>query len=155
VRSVSGVLCTLLLAATATAAMAESSGVTAVASRRLIDAPQFRPGIALHAIAPRGDAGFVTITGVVFSRSPIDRVTVGERAAVIRPAEAEDLNSLDRVPEGAAELPFRTFFEVPDAALGRVGANDLEIVAVTAEGRTSDIHRLTIVRAAERADTDN
>lgn len=155
-RPALGLLCTAVFASFLAVAIAgEDGGRFAVAKRALIDSAQFRPAIALHDVRPATSSGFVTITGVVFSRSPIDRVTVGDRSAVIRPAEAADLVSLARTPDGATELPFRTFFEVPDAALTRVGANDLEIVAATAEGRRSDVHRLTLVRSAEDTPTDH
>ncbi len=116
----------------------------------LFDTSMFRPIVAFHEISPVVDAEFVTLTGVVFSRSPIDRVTVGERVAMIRPAEPKDLVKLQKVPPGASDAPFRTYFEVPDAGLPRLGANDLDVRALSADGRMSDLHRITIIKTVSR-----
>ena len=114
----------------------------------------FRPQVVLHELPLVTDAAFVTVTGVVFSHAPIDRVTVGERTALLRPAEPKDLVKLTRVPAGATDAPFRTYFEVPDAGLPRVGVNDLAIRAVGTDGRVSDLHRVTVVRTTTKPEND-
>lgn len=113
---------------------------------RLVDA---RPIVVLHEIPRSIDASFLTVTGVVFSRSPIEGVSVLDRAAMIRPAEPEDLVRIDRVPQGVADAPFRTYFEVPDAALDQPGVNGLEIRARTVDGRESNIHRVSVIRTTK------
>lgn len=135
-----------------------AAGLTLVAGQQpveekkpLFDTSMFRPVIAFHEISPVVDDEFVTLTGVVFSRSPVDRVTVGERVAMIRPAEPKDLVKLQKVPPGASDAPFRTYFEVPDAGLPRLGANDLDVRALSADGRLSDLHRITIIKTASKA----
>ncbi len=114
----------------------------------------FRPRVVLHELPLVTDAAFVTVTGVVFSHAPIDRVTVGERTALLRPAEPKDLVKLAKVPPGATDAPFRTYFEVPDAGLPDIGANDLLIRAVGTDGRVSDLHRVTVVRTTTKPEND-
>lgn len=114
--------------------------------RPLFDTSIFRPQIAFHELEIVTDAEFTTISGVVFSRQPIDEVSVGDRVAMIRPAEPKDLVRLKRVPKGATEAPFRTYFEVPDTGLPQLGANDIDVRARTADGRESDMHRLTLIK---------
>jgi hypothetical protein len=109
-----------------------------------------KPLLALHELPQVTGAPYVTITGVVFSRVPIDRVTVEDRNALIRPAQPQDLVKLERVPDGASDAPFRTYFEVPDAGLARFGANDLDIRAVNTREQESDLHRITIIRRVEQ-----
>lgn len=109
----------------------------------------FRPQFVLHELPRTTSAAFVTVTGVIFSRSPIDRVEVGTRAAFLRQAEPKDLVKLARVPEGASDAPHRTFFEVPDAGLTKIGANDLTIRAIGTDGRASDVHRVMVIRSVK------
>lgn len=109
----------------------------------------FRPQIVLHEMPRTTSAAFVTLSGVIFSRSPIDRVEVGSRTAVLRQAEPKDLVKIDRAPEGASDAPYRTYFEVPDAGLPRLGANDLTVRAMATDGRHSDLHRITVVRTTK------
>lgn len=116
-------------------------------ARPVFDLSAFRPQIVLHEVSLVTDAAFVTVTGVVFSRTPIEKVTVGERSASVRMAEPKDLVRLTKVPAGASDAPYRTYFEVPDAGLPKLGANDLEVVAYGVDGRISDSHRATIVRS--------
>ncbi|UCF66990.1 MAG: hypothetical protein JSV80_14570 [Acidobacteriota bacterium] len=139
------VVCAASVAVLAQAEQAEEE------ERPLFDTSKFRPSIAFLEAAPSTDAAFVTLTGVVFSRAPIDRVVVDERVALTRPAEPKDLLALDRAPEGATDAPFRTFFELPDVGLTRQGANDVEVRAVAADGRESHIHRVTVIRTASTA----
>ncbi len=113
------------------------------------DTSGYRPQVVFHEMETAVDGQYVTISGVVFSRSPIDRVTIGERMASIRPAEPKDLVKLKRVPDGATDAPFRTFFEVPDAGLQKLGANDLEVRAMSADGRVSDLHRVTVIKVSQ------
>lgn len=121
--------------------------------RPLFDTSAFRPQVVLYPVPMVTQNQFVTVSGVVFSRSQVEKVTVGERTATLRPAEPKDLVKLDRVPDGASDAPFRTYFEVPDAGLSRTGANDLEVRAYGADQRVSDAHRLTVVRSATPATT--
>lgn len=116
------------------------------AKRALFNSTGFRPQVTLHDVAVTTDKPFVSITGVVFSRSAIDRVTIGDRTAATRQAEPKDLMNLQRVPDGATEAPYRTYFEVRDYNLPKFGANDIEIRGMDGEGRGSDVHRLTVVR---------
>ncbi len=116
-------------------------------ARPVFDLSAFRPQIVLHEMSLVTDTAFVTVTGVVFSRTPIEKVTVGERSASTRMAEPKDLVRLTKVPAGASDAPYRTYFEVPDAGLPKLGANDLEVVAYGVDGRVSDAHRATIVRS--------
>lgn len=118
----------------------------ATGGRAVFDLSAFRPLVVLHDMPQVTDKGFIAVTGVVFSRAPVEKVTVGERTASTRPAEPKDLLTLQRAPQGVADAPVRTFFEVPDALLARYGANDVEIVALSGDGRTSDRHRVTILR---------
>ena len=110
---------------------------------------EVKPQIAIHEFPLSTANEYMTVTGVVFSRSPIDRVLVAGRDAMIRPAEPEDLIRFERVPKGASEAPFRTYFELPDALLEAHGANSLNVRALTTDGRQSDIHRLTVIRTLE------
>lgn len=114
----------------------------------LFDKASFRPQVALLDVTPMTSAPVAGISGVVFSHAPLEKVTVGTRTAHVRPAEPRDLQRLVRMPLGASEAPYRTFFEVPDASLARIGANDIDIVAKGSDGRTSDAHRVTVLRAA-------
>lgn len=107
---------------------------------------EFRPIIVFQDLPTATSHSFVSIAGVVFSRAPVDSVTVSERSAQLRQAEPKDLVKLQRVPPGAVEMPFRTVFEVVDAALAKPGPNTLVIVASSSDGRVSETHRLTIVR---------
>jgi hypothetical protein len=108
-----------------------------------------KPQIVFH-VLPRSTAKErLTVTGVVFSRAPIDRVELEERDATIRPAEAADLVRFERVPPGASEAPYRTYFEVTDAALDERGANALKVRAYTTDGRSSHLHRVTVLRTLE------
>ena len=120
----------------------------------LFDTSMFRPRIVLHDVPVVTDESYTTISGIVFSRSPLDRVVVGERVALIRPAEPADLVKLRKLPEGASDAPFRVFFEVPDAGLAKLGANDLSIMAVTNDGRKSDQHRVTVIRTAPAGESE-
>lgn len=119
--------------------------------RPLFDTSMFRPQVVFHDVELITEAEFVTISGVVFSRQPIDEVKVGERVAMVRPAEPKDLVKLDRVPDGASEAPFRTYFEVPDTGLPKLGANDIDVRAETADGRESNVHRLTLIKRSPAA----
>lgn len=114
--------------------------------RPIFDLSAFRPVVVLHDVQPVTEKGFLTVTGVVFSRAPIEKVSVGDRTASTRPAEPKDLIKLKQVPQGVADAPNRTYFEVPDAVLAQFGANDLDIVAFGNDGRVSDTHRVTVLR---------
>ncbi len=115
--------------------------------RPIFDLSAFRPVIVLHEVPQVTEKGFITVTGVVFSRAPIEKVSVGDRTASTRPAEPKDLVKLKQVPAGVADAPNRTYFEVPDAALALFGANDLDVVASGGDGRVSDTHRVTVLRS--------
>lgn len=149
-RARTAVLLTLT-ALTASLALADGPN-TGQRKKPLFDTSMFRPVVVLHELPLVTDRAYVTVTGVVFSRTPVDRVSVGERLAMIRPAEPKDLVKIRKLPEGASDAPFRTYFEVPDAGLARLGANDLDIMAVTNDGRESSLHRITVIRALERAE---
>jgi hypothetical protein len=136
----------ILFAGFASAALFAATPGRGGDERALIDASRFRPMVAFHELETVVDSEFVTISGVIFSRSPIETVTVGERAATLSPAESKDLVALPLAPKGASELPFRTAFEVPDAVLSRLGANDLDVRAMTTDGKSSDVHRVTVLR---------
>lgn len=109
----------------------------------------YRPQVVMHDVPRTTSAAFVTISGVIFSRTPIDRVSIGSRTATLRQAEPKDLVKIEKAPEGATDAPHRTYFEVPDAGLPRLGANDLEVRAYGTDGRNSDLHRITVVRSAK------
>jgi hypothetical protein len=136
-------LCTVCLVG-----LAAASGEEGEEKRPLFDTSMFRPQVVFHELEIVTDAEFVTISGVVFSRQPVDEVKVGDRVAMVRPAEPKDLVQLERIPQGASEAPFRTYFEVPDAGLPNLGANDIDVRARTADGRESDKHRLTLIKRA-------
>jgi hypothetical protein len=125
----------------------------APAPKPLFDTSAFRPQVALYPLPMVTPNAFVTVSGVIFSRAPIDRVTVGDRTAALRQAEPKDLVRLERAPQGASDAPFRTYFEVPDAGLARSGANEVEVRAHGSDGRVSDVHRLTIVRSITSSTT--
>jgi len=146
------VLSILLAMTTVMLAGAALVGAEAPGDKRkpLFDTSMFRPQIVFHEFQSVVASEYVTITGVVFSRSPVDRVTVGDRNAMIRPAEPKDLIRLERVPAGASDAPFRTYFEVPDAGLQRMGANDLDVSAISSDGRVSDMHRVTVIKTATK-----
>ncbi|GAB4369305.1 MAG: hypothetical protein Kow0062_03110 [Acidobacteriota bacterium] len=112
---------------------------------------EVKPLIALYELPLSVTGEFVTVTGVVFSSAPVDSVRVGERTATLRPAAPEDLVRFRRVPDGAADMPYRTWFEVPDAPLRAEGPSVLEVRAATTDGRFSDVHRVTVVRLARQA----
>ena len=116
------------------------------AKKPLFDTSGFRPVIALNETPVTTPKAVVTISGVVFSRATIDKVTIGDRTASTRPAEPKDLMKLQAIPDGAPDAPSRTYFEIRDVSLSRFGANDLELRAVDNDGRISDLHRITIVR---------
>lgn len=128
-------------------ALAAPALAEAPAARPLFDTSAFRPQVVLYPVPMVTQNQFVTVSGVIFSRSQVEKVTVGERTATLRPAEPKDLVRFERVPEGASDAPFRTYFEVPDAALARAGANELEIRAFGVDQRVSDAHRITVVRS--------
>jgi hypothetical protein len=134
-------LCTVCLVS-----LAVAGGEAEEEKRPLFDTSMFRPQIVFHELEVVTDAEFVTISGIVFSRQPIDEVSVGDRVAMVRPAEPKDLVQLERIPQGASEAPFRTYFEVPDAGLPLLGANDIDVRARTADGRESDKHRVTLIK---------
>ncbi|RMG45287.1 MAG: hypothetical protein D6718_07755 [Acidobacteria bacterium] len=140
-------------AVAATAAFSAEPAETA-SSQPVFDTSMYRPTIVFLDAAESTDAAFVTVTGIVFSHAPIERVTVGERVAATRPAQPKDLMKLERVPEGATEAPFRTFFELQDAGLPRQGANDIEVRAHASDGRVSPLYRITIVRTTPVARDD-
>ncbi len=117
-------------------------------NKPLFDTSMYRPQIVFHEFQSVVSGEYVTITGIVFSRSPVDRVTVGDRNAMIRPAEPKDLIQLEQVPAGASDAPFRTYFEVPDAGLARMGANDLDVKSISSDGRVSDLHRITVIKTS-------
>lgn len=123
--------------------------------RPLFDTSIFRPQVVFHPLELVTDGEFTTISGVVFSRQPVDEVRVGERVAMVRPAEPKDLVQLKRIPDGASEAPFRTYFEVPDAGLPNLGANDMDVRARTVDGRESDVHRVTLIKRLAVAETDS
>lgn len=108
-----------------------------------------RPDVVLHQMPLITDAEYLTVTGVVFSRTPIDRVELRERKATLRPAESDDLVRIERVPTGVSDAAYRTYFEVTDAALTEPGANIVGLRACTIDGRCSDVHRITIIRTTE------
>lgn len=126
-----------------------ADGATPAQKGLVFNTEAFRPQIVLHEMPRTTGAAFVTLSGVIFSRSAIDRVEVGNRTAVLRQAEPKDLVKIDRAPEGASDAPYRTYFEVPDAGLPRLGANDLTVRAFATDGRHSDLHRITVVRTAK------
>jgi hypothetical protein len=140
-------LCTVCLASFAIAAEDGEK------DRPLFDTSMFRPQIVFHDLEIVTDDDFVTISGVVFSRQPIDEVEVDDRVAMVRPAEPKDLVKLERVPQGASEAPFRTYFEVPDTGLPSLGANDVEVRARTTDGRESDVHRVTLIKRSSGDET--
>ncbi len=120
-------------------------------SEHPFDTRGFKPLIVFHEFQLVTDNEYVTISGVVFSRAPLDRLTIGERSARIRPAEPKDLVRIKRAPAGAKDAPYRTYFEVPDAKLPRLGVNDLAVRAISADERRSDLHRVTVVRVQPAA----
>ena len=139
----------LLIAAVTALALAQAPDPQqAPENKPLFNLEGYRPLVALHPIPATSSAAFVTVSGVVFSRVAIDRVTVGQRQALLRPAEPDDLVKLEKAPEGASDAPLRTYFEVPDAGLPRVGANELEMRAHGTDGRSSDLHQVTVIRVA-------
>ncbi len=113
-----------------------------------------KPQIAIYEMPLAVTGEFVTVSGVVFSRAPVDSVRVGERTATLRPAAPEDLVRFRRVPDGASDMPYRTIFEVPDTPLRAEGASVLEVRAATTDGRFSDVHRVTVVRMPPAQDGD-
>ena len=141
-------LCTVCLVS-----LAAAGGEEGEEKRPLFDTSMFRPQIVFHELEVVTDADFVTISGIVFSRQPIDEVEVDDRVAMVRPAEPKDLVKLERVPQGASEAPFRTYFEVPDTGLPSLGANDVEVRARTTDGRESDVHRVTLIKRSSGDDT--
>ena len=113
-----------------------------------------RPLVAVYPVPLGVDGAFVTVSGVVFSHAPVDSVRVGDRTATLRPAAPEDLVRFHRVPDGAPDMTYRTYFEVPDAPLPKAGVTELEVRAATTDGRFSDVHRLTVVRMPRPAPTE-
>jgi hypothetical protein len=111
----------------------------------------FRPIVVLHTPPLATDRPSVTIRGVVFSRAPLEQVTVGDRTATLREAAPADLTGLRRLPDGATDAPHRTYFEAIDIGLARFGVNDIEVRALASDGRVSDLHRVAVVRSVARA----
>ena len=129
-------------------ASAVSAEPPADEKRLVFDTSAYRPRIALQDVPATTHGAFVSVSGVVFSHAPLERVMLGERTAALREAEPKDLARLPRIPSGASDAPYRTFFEIADAPLPRLGANDLELTAYGNDGRISDTDRLTILRLA-------
>ncbi|HHN75467.1 MAG TPA: hypothetical protein ENK10_09590 [Acidobacteria bacterium] len=127
---------------------ASGDGVERGASRPaiVIDASRYHPLIVFHDFGTVTTQSRIMISGVVFSRSSVDRVTLAKRSARLRPAEPADLVRLERVPQAAREAPYRVYFEFPDVELLHPGANDLDVRAMATDGRMSDLHRITVIR---------
>lgn len=112
------------------------------------DTSAYRPLVVFHTFDIVTHSDRITLTGVVFSRAPVDRVTLGKRVARLRPAEPADLIRFQTIPHGARDAPYRVYFEIPDVMLEHVGANDLDVRALSSDGRLSDLHRVTVIRTA-------
>lgn len=119
------------------------------APKPLFDTSGFRPVVVLAETPVTSSKPVVSLTGVVFSRAALESVSVGPRTAALRPAEPRDLAAWRTLPEGAADAPTRTVFELRDVPLPRFGANDLELRVVDNDGRAADVHRITILRVLE------
>lgn len=111
------------------------------------DASAFRPIVVMNAQKTAQGGTVALVSGVVFSRAPLTSVKADHQVAELRPAELADLEKLPRVPEPAIGYPVRTFFEIRDLTLPRPGVHDFDIVAVDQQGRASNVHRVTFVRA--------
>ncbi len=116
-----------------------------------IDLSSYRPIVVLNEMKAQQAGATATVSGVVFSRAPLERVSAADRQAALRPAELRELERLLRVPEDAIDAPIRTYFEIREVVLPRPGAHDVEITAIDQAGRVSDAHRITLVRAAAPA----
>ncbi|MDQ7007123.1 MAG: hypothetical protein Q9Q40_07810 [Acidobacteriota bacterium] len=112
------------------------------------DSSRYRPLIVFHDFGTVTSRRRIKISGVVFSRSSVDRVTLANRSARLRPAEPNDMVRFTRVPPAAREAPYRVYFEFPDIELQHAGANDLDIRALATDGRQSDLHRITVICVA-------
>lgn len=117
------------------------------------DTSAYRPLVVFHDFDIVTTADRITLTGVVFSLAPVDRVTLGKRVARLRPAEPADLIRFETIPPGARDAPHRVFFEIPDVMLAHVGANDLDVRALSSDGRLSDLHRVTVIRTASAGES--
>ena len=117
------------------------------------DTSAYRPLVVFHDFDIVTTADRITLTGVVFSRAPVDRVTLGKRAARLRPAEPAELIRFQSIPPGARDAPYRVFFEIPDVMLEHVGANDLDVRALSSDGRLSDLHRVTVIRTTRHGES--
>lgn len=89
---------------------------------------------------------FTSVSGLVFSWDPIDRVTVGNRNARLGPAG--DLTS-DEVPPEGHGAPFRMRFFLAGAILDKVGVNEIEVRASGIGGRTSAKATISVLRVPE------
>ncbi len=117
----------------------------------LFDTSGFRPQIVFQELSLLSTKSYVTVRGIVFSRSPVDSVRVGNRTARLRPAEMSDLMRLDQVPRDARDAPYRVFFELSDLGLEKIGANDIVVQAMGTDERLSNRHLLTVVHAPDLA----
>lgn len=89
---------------------------------------------------------FTTVSGLVFSWDPIERVTVGYRTAKLGPAGPL---GADQIPSAAASAPFRMRFYLAGANLDRPGANLIEVRASAIGGRISSKATISIWRVTD------
>lgn len=139
--------CSLRFAVASSLALAVSLGFAdAPRSKPLFDMSGYRPAIVLKDLQLTTDKAFVEIRGMVFTHAPVTSISVNERKATFRNATPQDLEQLGELPRNLAEAPIKLVFDVPDAGLPDLGANDFEIRALDSAGRTSDVHRVTVLR---------
>ena len=149
-RALSAVLVATLLS-TGAISIPLAANPDNAAKKPPFDTTAYRPIVVLQAPPLATDRPSVTIRGVVFSRAPLEQVTVGERTATLREAAPADLSNLRRLPDGATDAPHRTYFEAVDIGLGHFGVNDIDVRALASDGRASDLHRVAVVRSVVRA----
>ena len=121
----------------------------------LIRRDRLRPRILLHPIPDRTRDETLTIRGVILSDVEVQRVEVGVREAIIRPASPSDVSALLSNPRepAAKHLDHATLFEVPGYRLGEIGPNRIAIRPVFRDKkRNGDLIEVMIVRMPPRTD---
>ena len=115
----------------------------------LLERERLRPSILVQPIPARTTEASVTVRGVILSDGGVDKVEVGEREAILRPASAADISSLFEDERRPADSYTRvaTLFEVSGYPLEAIGPNLIRIRPLFQEpARDGDLVEILVVR---------